>query len=533
MRLLPLAVALLCPRCPIRCPAPRLIEERPRWSSYQRKLNINEAGPDEERQAQIASLMGKLRREQRVGDSTSISEAKSVLKPQAQPPPQTTSGIGGSWSPSVAEAPNATFKPKVATWGVFDRPADISKAYGGGRKIGVGGYAPPPEEVERKRAETQALLANYRKSVGADLEAEKAHQPEIEAALKEAQQLLRFGSTKGALAELQGVQGWCTTATELGSRTLLELGLALVANAGTAAATEAEREESRADANRIFKSLGRSPSEEVRRVAQQMLFQETAQEFLKVGEAEATSEWSKVGRIGSVGGKRYALADAYLSSPKRRAVDSLPEARTVLRSAAVGRSDRGAPQRILQSLEFLDGLPAEQRAPEGRAAAEAAMRGQWLLGLSVDAGGALSFPPEQASQTVEKVATAKAGADLAGGGQAGGYSFERLAPSRGLMGLSLLRSRGTLRVVIEPERSGPGGGGPPGAAAQPTAEPTVAAPPRLSLRLDVRECSLGPLPLPPPARTVDERVLLLDPIMCIVRAEGTTSVWVRPVRVKG
>ena len=57
-------------------------------------------------------------------------------------------------------------------------------------------------------------------------------------------------------------------------------------------------------------------------MAQQMLFQETAQEFLKVGEAEATSEWSKVGRIGSVGGKRYALADAYLSSPKRRAVEA-------------------------------------------------------------------------------------------------------------------------------------------------------------------------------------------------------------------
>lgn len=29
----------------------------------------------------------------------------------------------------------AAYKPKVSTWGVFPRPQDISKAYGGGRTI--------------------------------------------------------------------------------------------------------------------------------------------------------------------------------------------------------------------------------------------------------------------------------------------------------------------------------------------------------------------------------------------------------------
>lgn len=33
------------------------------------------------------------------------------------------------------EPPAPAYKPKVSTWGVFPRPADISKAYGGGRTI--------------------------------------------------------------------------------------------------------------------------------------------------------------------------------------------------------------------------------------------------------------------------------------------------------------------------------------------------------------------------------------------------------------
>ena len=51
--------------------------------------------------------------------------------------------------------------------------------------------------------------------------------------------------------------------------------------------------------------------------------------------------------------RRYALADAFLTSPKRPPVESLPEARMVLRSAAVRRNGGGAPQRITQALVFL------------------------------------------------------------------------------------------------------------------------------------------------------------------------------------
>lgn len=70
---------------------------------------------------------------------------------------------------------------QVSTWGVFERPADISKAYGGGKKIGIGGAEEDPEEKARKQKELDAKLKAYRNSLGGDFDAEKEHTPEIEA----------------------------------------------------------------------------------------------------------------------------------------------------------------------------------------------------------------------------------------------------------------------------------------------------------------------------------------------------------------
>ena len=90
------------------------------------------------------------------GDADASAEVEGAGDPSA--PAQTTSGVGGSWSGQAVEDIEA-HKPKVTTWGVFERPADISKAYGGGRRVGVGGFQPSEEEVEKKKAETAAKLA--------------------------------------------------------------------------------------------------------------------------------------------------------------------------------------------------------------------------------------------------------------------------------------------------------------------------------------------------------------------------------------
>eukprot|EP00543_Licmophora_paradoxa_P018510 CAMPEP_0202473746 /NCGR_PEP_ID=MMETSP1360-20130828/91899_1 /ASSEMBLY_ACC=CAM_ASM_000848 /TAXON_ID=515479 /ORGANISM="Licmophora paradoxa, Strain CCMP2313" /LENGTH=45 /DNA_ID= /DNA_START= /DNA_END= /DNA_ORIENTATION= len=44
----------------------------------------------------------------------------------------TTTGIGGSWNKN-ASAKQETYRPSRGSWGYFERPKDISKAYGGGR----------------------------------------------------------------------------------------------------------------------------------------------------------------------------------------------------------------------------------------------------------------------------------------------------------------------------------------------------------------------------------------------------------------
>ena len=89
------------------------------------------------------------------------TESSTVVK--------TTSGIGGSWSPptstnSTDKDGEASYKPARGSWGAFERPADISKAYGGGKKIGAG-VEKTEAELEREKQKdmsTAEKLKAYR-----------------------------------------------------------------------------------------------------------------------------------------------------------------------------------------------------------------------------------------------------------------------------------------------------------------------------------------------------------------------------------
>ena len=85
----------------------------------------------------------------------------SILKELEDAAVKTTSGIGGSWAPPTEPE---THKPTGSgSWGVFERPADISKAFGGGKRIGVG--APEQNNVvnETKARETAERLKDSEK----------------------------------------------------------------------------------------------------------------------------------------------------------------------------------------------------------------------------------------------------------------------------------------------------------------------------------------------------------------------------------
>mmetsp|Transcript_4080 Transcript_4080/g.12701 ORF Transcript_4080/g.12701 Transcript_4080/m.12701 type:complete len:364 (+) Transcript_4080:140-1231(+) len=188
------------------------------------------------------------------GSGVSSSE-ESPDEGVASEPKSATSGIGGSWAPPNA---TSTHKPKVSTWGVFERPADISKAYGGGKRVGVG--APPAVVNETKQAETAARLARFREKNQADERLVDAHWGEIENATKRAKLLVRRGQSYDAVRTLRPVERWCTAKTRRGSETLLELALAHEA-AGDAEA-----------AKKVYAKLVLSPIADVKRRAKQLSF---------------------------------------------------------------------------------------------------------------------------------------------------------------------------------------------------------------------------------------------------------------------
>lgn len=88
-------------------------------------------------------------------------------------------------------------QPKVATWGVFPRPQNISKTYGGGRNIRPGQSLESEEEASERKKRIDQALQQYRKTVGLDLD------PAVEARATElyekGQALFEAGSIRAAL----------------------------------------------------------------------------------------------------------------------------------------------------------------------------------------------------------------------------------------------------------------------------------------------------------------------------------------------
>lgn len=58
------------------------------------------------------------------------------------------------------------YKPIVQTWGVFPRPKDISKTYGGGRNIKPGEALETEEEAAARKERVSTAMAAYRKASG-------------------------------------------------------------------------------------------------------------------------------------------------------------------------------------------------------------------------------------------------------------------------------------------------------------------------------------------------------------------------------
>lgn len=286
--------------------------------------NINRAGPSEARINELRSKVEKLR-----GMNAAILEGEALLNPKKAakprtvvpspqtPPPggagadvgepaaaaappaagvdqpaaatappgararaaagQTSSSIGGTWvRPAAAE----TYVPSGSgSWGLFERPLDISSAMGGGKRVGVG--APPAETAEERAAkdrETAALLQAYKAATAAGDAYERENEQAILDALGRAKQLMRAGDVRRCARELEPVWRNCSVRSELGGRVGLELAMAY------------DAAQERVAAGELYEQLLSSSSVQVRRLAKQLKFGLEAMERLGFeGEADMSA----------------------------------------------------------------------------------------------------------------------------------------------------------------------------------------------------------------------------------------------------
>ncbi|KAJ0961224.1 hypothetical protein J5N97_000818 [Dioscorea zingiberensis] len=89
------------------------------------------------------------------------------------------------------------YKPKVSTWGVFPRPGNISKTFGGGRVIRPGEQLETAEDKAVKEKRTKELISAYREKMG--LKIDPQTKLECEKALREGDILMDSGKLQEAM----------------------------------------------------------------------------------------------------------------------------------------------------------------------------------------------------------------------------------------------------------------------------------------------------------------------------------------------
>ncbi|GMI87337.1 hypothetical protein like AT2G38780 [Hibiscus trionum] len=116
-----------------------------------------------------------------------------------------TSRFGEATTPEMKQntEEEETYKPKVSTWGVFPRPGNISKTFGGGRTIRPGEVLETEEDRNAKNERTRQLLAAYKKEVG--LTVDPKLRSECDEALKDGDSLMDSGKLKEALSYYERV----------------------------------------------------------------------------------------------------------------------------------------------------------------------------------------------------------------------------------------------------------------------------------------------------------------------------------------
>ncbi|KAK4532250.1 hypothetical protein CCYA_CCYA11G3107 [Cyanidiococcus yangmingshanensis] len=156
-------------------------------------------------------------------------------------------------------AAESTYKPRVATWGVFPRPRDISEAFGGGRAIPLGGAAQNDESSHEREQRLKALLDRYR-GERAEITETAEERSALVNALEAAENMLVAGQYNAALERLSAVKHLAKIRGEVGGKVLLQIALCKDALG------------LREDAHELYKRLQASLEPDIRAIAKQLVY---------------------------------------------------------------------------------------------------------------------------------------------------------------------------------------------------------------------------------------------------------------------
>ncbi len=253
---------------------PERASSTPRWSIDPDLFDeSNSRRPDmsEEELVELVAIQLAEKQREQAEQATSAPISEPSLLRSAE---KATTVVGGSWQVDESTTPTDLYKPKSGSWGAFPRPKDISKAYGGGRRVGAG-YS--KEDEAESDMTTQKRLKEYRRKVGIDVPTEKEHSAEIEEALQIAHLAMQRGIYATAVSALEKVTKWCSTNSPVGSKVFLELAMAYEASGRTK------------EASQVYKTLSTCRMEDVKYNAKRLLYSLEAMEFMK----DVSSDFSR------------------------------------------------------------------------------------------------------------------------------------------------------------------------------------------------------------------------------------------------
>ncbi|XP_019099873.1 PREDICTED: uncharacterized protein LOC104784262 [Camelina sativa] len=184
-----------------------------------------------------------------VGDKTRFAEKKKDVKQE---------GDGNS----------DVYKPKVSTWGVFPRPSNISKTFGGGRTLQPGDSVETAEERIAREAQTKKMLTAYKKSIGLNIDPKL--KLECEKAIEKGNSLMDSGKLKEALPCYEKVMEKIVFKSELHGQAALQWSIC----------QDSLRKEDKARG--MYEKLLSHPNPRVSKKARQFMFSFQAMEMLKV-----------------------------------------------------------------------------------------------------------------------------------------------------------------------------------------------------------------------------------------------------------